>query len=500
MKILIAEKKNDLYLQTSEIFFADGVEVLSCNTAEGLVQFAKKTLPFVIIVGVEFSKDEQLLINSIRSEENLKEIPILFVCKKDAEKKKVLDLIDKGVHDILTMPLDINELLSRIKVFKKLDLTQRKNRDTLKLLDQLNAQLSKEHLNSIKIMELMPVGIIIYNEDLTLEFMNHDAELLTGYQFSYLKDKSIESVYSQLKFQEKFDDIIRLQGELYCRDTLVNRHERKISIERKCLNITGKENKIISRVDVFRDITTANELELLMEARIEERSQGVIATQNITMMALASLAESRDNETGMHLERMRTYSKMIAQDLLDHHIFPEVTVQFVNDIFSSSPLHDIGKVGTPDYVLLKPGKLTVEEWEIMKMHPVIGAKTLEDAINQGAHATFLEMAKDICLGHHEKFDGSGYPKGAVGNNIPLSARIVALADCYDALRSTRIYKKAFNHEESKQLILEKSGVFYDPFVIESFVRIEQKIIEAAEKFRDEDESENDKTDISSIRR
>lgn len=498
MKILIAEKKSELRDLLLSSFTSKGIDIVACSGNQDLVELICQASPLVIILESDYSSDNQGLINALRKTDKHKGSSFLFVCKNEAEKKQILNLDSNGNHDVITKPIDSKEIVTRLNLLIKLSNSQRKNKDSLKIFDQLNSQFSEEHLKFLKIMELMPVGVIIYDENMLLEFMNHDAELLTGYQCSYFANKKIDFVYEKLQFQRNYENIIKIQGELYCRDTLVNHQNRKINIERKCLNIFDREKKIICRVDVFRDITTALELEVLMEARIEERSQGVIATQNITMMSLASLAESRDNETGMHLERMRTYSQMIAQDLLDHQIYTEVTPQFVNDIYSSSPLHDIGKVGTPDYVLLKPGKLTDEEWEIMKMHPVIGAKTLQDAINQGAHASFLAMARDICYGHHEKYDGSGYPKGLKGDDIPLSARIVALADCYDALRSARIYKRAFSHEESKQLILEKSGIYYDKQVVDSFVRIEEKIKEVAVKFRDEEEDTS--TDISSIRR
>lgn len=499
MKIIIAEKKKELYDHLLPICSSESVEIVTCSNEQDLIMLARQSLPLVIVLESDYSINNQSLLNSLLEIENLREIPMLFVCRNDEEKKQIINLSSSGVFDIISKPVDINEFISRIKVFIKLALAQRRNHESLKMLDQLHTQLSKEHLKFVKILELMPVAILIYKDDLTLEFMNHDAELLTGYQFSLFKNKKIDYIYDKLQFQRNYENIIKIQGELYCRDTFINHQGRKINIERKCINITDKARNVICRVDVFRDITTALELEVLMEARIEERSQGVLATQNITMMSLASLAESRDNETGLHLERMRTYSKMIAQELLDHNVFAEVNAQFVKDIYSSSPLHDIGKVGTPDYVLLKPGKLTSEEWEIMKMHPVIGAKTLQDAINQGAHASFLAMARDICYGHHEKYDGSGYPKGLKGTEIPLSARIVALADCYDALRSARIYKNAYSHEESKQLIIEKSGIYYDPHVVDAFIRIEKHIIEIAEKFRDEEE-DHTKTDISGLRR
>jgi response regulator RpfG family c-di-GMP phosphodiesterase len=491
MKILVIESHSAISSKISGLCESEGMTLVNCHDEKKTIEIIESLKPIVLVVECKFLQEMQIFINAIRSHKISNDLPILFVCDGETEKEMVLQLREAGHHDLIVMPLHLKEFLARLKILCKLSTAQNLNRASSALLDQLNIQLAKGHLKFLKIMELMPVGIIIYDENMSLEFMNHEAELLTGYQASYFMDQKFDVIYSTLQLKESFEGVLKKQGDFFYRDTLVNRHKRIINIERKCLHLEGKDKKNISKVEVFRDITTALELEILLEARIEERSLGIMATQNITMMALASLAESRDNETGMHLERMRTYSQMIAQNLLENEIFPEVDQQFVIDIYSSSPLHDIGKVGTPDYVLLKPGKLSIEEWEIMKMHPAIGAKTLEDAINQGAHASFLEMARDICLGHHERVDGSGYPKGLKGEQIPLSARIVALADCYDALRSARIYKKAFTHEESKQFILEKAGLFYDQKVVAAFIRIENKIIETAEKFRDDDKPLDD---------
>jgi len=486
MNILVFDKQSKLLANITEVCGTEGYSLVSCHNQSQILESIEKVKPLVMVVEFSSLQDQSNFYSLIENNKIVKQLPILFVCTDDGEKDLILRYSDKGYYDIILKPLHLKEFLNRLKILVKYSVTQNLNQNSKQQLEYLNIQLARGHLKSLNIMELMPVGIIVYNEEMQLEFMNHEAELLTGYQASYFMGQKLEEVYSALSFKESFAEVRKKQGEFFYRDTIVNRHKRIVNIERKCLQIEDKDKKVLSKIEVFRDITTALELELLLEARIEERSTGIMATQNITMMALASLAESRDNETGMHLERMRTYSQMIAQDLLEHHVFPEVNQQFVIDIFSSSPLHDIGKVGTPDYVLLKPGKLSAEEWEIMKMHPMIGAKTLEEAINQGAHASFLEMARDICLGHHERVDGSGYPKGLVGSAIPLSARIVALADCYDALRSARIYKKAYSHDESKQFILEKTGHYYDQQVVEAFLRIENKIIETAEKFKDDE--------------
>ncbi|HZW10821.1 MAG TPA: HD domain-containing phosphohydrolase [Phycisphaerales bacterium] len=206
-------------------------------------------------------------------------------------------------------------------------------------------------------------------------------------------------------------------------------------------------------------------------------------TRDVTIFALAKLTESRDPDTGRHLDRVRSYSRLLALDLLQHGEGGyKVDREFVRLIYSTSPLHDIGKVAIPDSVLLKPGRLTDREFEIMKAHTTIGAATLNAALEKCPGARFLEMARDIALSHHERFDGSGYPQGRVGTDVPLPARIVSVADVYDALVSKRIYKSATEHEVARGIILEGSGSQFDPEVVRSFLRVEEEFIEVHRRF------------------
>ena len=188
-----------------------------------------------------------------------------------------------------------------------------------------------------------------------------------------------------------------------------------------------------------------------------------------SVLALAKLAEARDEDTGQHLERMRTYSRIIAEILHDHDTYAnEVTLEYISNIERYSPLHDIGKVGIPDGILLKPGKLNEEEYEAMKKHAIYGAEVLrkaEENLNAQGRSVF-SMAIDITVGHHEKWDGSGYPYGKRGLDIPLSARIVAIADVFDALTSRRPYKEPFSYEESISIIEEGKGKHFDPNIVE----------------------------------
>lgn len=202
-----------------------------------------------------------------------------------------------------------------------------------------------------------------------------------------------------------------------------------------------------------------------------------LETRDVAIFAMAKLAESRDSDTGAHLERVRGYCRVLAKDLAALPRFQhEVDEEFVRLIYLTSPLHDIGKVGIPDCVLLKPGRLSDREFEIMKTHALLGARTLDAALLAFPGVKFLEMAREIAATHHERWDGSGYPGGLAGAAIPLSGRIMALADVYDALTSRRVYKAAFTHEIARAMILRDAGGHFDPDIVEAFVRTEEQFI------------------------
>jgi putative two-component system response regulator len=207
-----------------------------------------------------------------------------------------------------------------------------------------------------------------------------------------------------------------------------------------------------------------------------------LETRDLAMFALAKLAESRDPDTGAHIERVQCYSRALAQQLaLTPKYQTVIDAEYLRLIFQTSPLHDIGKVGIPDAILLKPGKLDPAEFEAMKAHVLIGAGTLEAALARFPNAKFLQMARDIAATHHERFDGSGYPAKLSGENIPLSGRIVALADVYDALTSRRVYKAAMPHEEARNIIVRESGKHFDPDVVEAFLCATPQFLQIRER-------------------
>jgi response regulator RpfG family c-di-GMP phosphodiesterase len=246
----------------------------------------------------------------------------------------------------------------------------------------------------------------------------------------------------------------------------------------------------------FENLSLANQLAGMnddLEHKVQERTaqlqhktEEVSQIRDVTIMAMASLAETRDNETGNHLKRTQNYIRALAMKLRDHPKFREfLTDDNIESLYKLAPLHDIGKVGIPDAILRKQGKLTPEEFAIMKSHPLLGGNAIA-AAESGLPTPnrFLHIAREIANGHHEKWDGSGYPQGLKGGDIPISARLMAVADVYDALISKRVYKQAYTHEDAVAYILQGSGAHFDPDVVEAFQNIQEEFRQIAGHYQD----------------
>ncbi len=224
-----------------------------------------------------------------------------------------------------------------------------------------------------------------------------------------------------------------------------------------------------------------------LQQEVERRTREVQAIQDVSIVAMASLAETRDPETGNHIRRTQNYVRLLALHLREHPRFC-VTLGadgYIEMLFKSAPLHDIGKVGIPDHILLKPGRLTPEEFEIMKTHTTLGHNAIL-AGEQGlaSPGAFLQLAREIIHSHHEKWDGSGYPEGLRGEAIPLSARLMALADVYDALISWRVYKEPMSHEAAMEIIRRGRGTHFDPDIAEAFLALGEYVKAIAQRYAD----------------
>ena len=230
-----------------------------------------------------------------------------------------------------------------------------------------------------------------------------------------------------------------------------------------------------------------------LESEVARRTREVAAIQDVTILIMASMAETRDSETGNHIRRTQFYVKVLAERLCQHPRFAAtLTPNYINLLFKSAPLHDIGKVGIPDRILLKPGGLTREEFEIMKTHTTLGRDAIQAAEDRlGMRVEFLTLAKEIAYCHHEKWDGSGYSEGRAGNDIPLSARMMAVADVYDALISRRVYKEPFPHAKAVEIIAAGRGKHFDPVILDAFLALQDEFRAIAWRYAD---SEHDMTE------
>jgi putative two-component system response regulator len=252
---------------------------------------------------------------------------------------------------------------------------------------------------------------------------------------------------------------------------------------RKPLNIQSLRKRIDVHVkirNIQRSIENNNQM---LEEVVRERTEELIFTRDVTIHALIGLLEIRDIESSNHTKRTQHMVKAISECLSNKPEYKDIlTKDYIMDLYKTAPLHDIGKVGIPDNILLKPGKLNFEEFEIMKKHTIFGVEALSYNLKVDEHPAFIKTAVEIAESHHEKFDGSGYPNGLKGKNIPLGGRIMAIADVYDALTSKRVYKPAFEHSYALEMIKNESGKHLDPEIVDAFIEIQDKILEISKKY------------------
>jgi len=233
-------------------------------------------------------------------------------------------------------------------------------------------------------------------------------------------------------------------------------------------------SRIKTHLELLRTRQLLEQQNALLEQKVKQRTHEIELTQDAAIYSLSTLAEARDQETGEHILRTQLFVKALAIQLQSHPKFKDILDDKTIDmLFKSAPLHDIGKIAVPDYILKKPGALTSEEQIEMQKHTIYGGDALAIAEKRSGSSSFLHYAREIAYAHQEKWDGSGYPKGLKGEQIPISARIMAVADVYDALVNKRVYKAAFSHQEAVAYIHEQQGRHFDPDIVAAFIQIER---------------------------
>ena len=356
--------------------------------------------------------------------------------------------------------------MSREQLLSELDKLQNRNEELEKLqIDHIKTEkaLKESEEKYRTIVERANDGIVVVQDGI-LKFVNERLAKQFGGSIEEMKDTQFLDYFppeERSKIMENYRRRIsgsEFTGIYETKALLKDGTLSDIEINSGKINYMGKPSVFV----FVRDITTRKQTE-----------KAILSSKSATILGLAKLAEFRDTDTGKHLERIQEYTRLLAQELSTFNKYKGyITPEYIEDIYQSSILHDIGKVGIPDSILMKPGKLTQREFQLIKPHSKIGGDTLRiiDAKFEGQ--SFLTMGKEIAYYHHEKWNGKGYPRGLAGENIPLSARIVALADVYDALTTARCYKDSYPHDKSRDIILSESNQHFDPDIVTVFRSIE----------------------------
>jgi len=320
------------------------------------------------------------------------------------------------------------------------------------------------------------ISIILTDFDQNVLFWNRGAENIFGYTAEEMIGSKITGLYQEDGLTARTVEMLRQQilqkgGTLRAQVRQLAKDGRELIISLAISPMIDAGGTVRGILGIGQDVTEEARLheELLKSYKRMQR------IQRSSIFALARLAEFRDEETGQHLKRMQDYCRTLSCRVRLSEKYSEVmTEQFIDDLIQSSLLHDIGKVWLPDSILFKPGKFNREEYDIMKRHCAYGAQALEEAADETEQDSFLAMGRDIAYYHHERWDGTGYPSGLGGEEIPLSARVVAITDVYDALTTERRYKRAYTHEEACSLIIENKGHQFDPDLVDAFLEVEQE--------------------------
>lgn len=481
-----------------------GFEVHVAHDGKQGFDEAVRLRPNVILLDVQMPHMDGLeVLRAMRIDPDMKNIPVILLTARSSRNDVVLGL-EAGAQEYVTKPFDMAELTARVRSMMRLSHMQLQ-------FDELNARLAGEVQQKTQRLELLysyvrelsraPDEERIY--DLFVEtvqratgcrrvsVMVHDPVLdklvcrkavgidpvlaeklmvdpgagIAGQVFSTgttVVAKAVDSPGSRRRSYNSDDFLSTPLVSTY----LMNGQERL-----GVLNVTDKADGkpfLPEEIECICSIADSAAIALHNERRRSARIKSIRAL----LLTVGRLSEYRDEETGLHLERVREYAQILARQLSQRPALRHVvTPDFVTNLYDAAPLHDLGKVGIPDDILNKPGKLTDEEFQIMKTHTTIGRHTLALAMEETGPVPLLQMCIDIAYCHHERYDGRGYPRGLKGEDIPLTARIITLVDAYDAMTSQRCYKRALPHERAVELICADSGAHFDPQVVEAFLEV-----------------------------
>jgi len=483
--ILAVDDESSSLEALEDLLTMHGFRVFTAPEGRKAIDVFREQRPDLVITDIRMPHVDGLeLLREVRRIDDA--VPVIFVTGH-GDLDNAVRALRRGAYDFLLKPINAEILLNtvckgiehfRLKRFEKdyRRLLEEQVQERTKELQERTKELAKtnEFLQGI-LDSSTRVAIVLTDFDHNIIFWNTGAENIFGYSPEEMVESSILRLYPE---DARNVDTLAMLGRIMEGEAgTVQENIKQVAKDGRILAMslavspmTDSAGRARGVLSLGQDVTEQIRLhdELLRSYQLIRKIQGA------SIFALAKLAESRDGETAFHLRRMQAYCRILCAALRGRDGYGEImTESFVEDLIQCSVLHDIGKVAIPDAILFNPRKFGMDEFEIMKQHAIYGGRALEEAASEaGAGESYLTMGKDVAYYHHEHWDGSGYPFGLGGRDIPLAARIVAITDVYDALTTERRYKNAYSHDEACEIIVKEKGRKFDPDLVDVFLEVE----------------------------
>lgn len=486
-RVLIVEDEYYLGKMLEKALIHEQIEAEAVTNVENALELLDKKSYDCIVSDIYMPGKNGIDLFEFVKKQNI-ETPFIFMTG-NPDLKIAVNFLTSGGYDYIVKPFMIADFIRKVKPVIQNHRIKKQERN---LVNDLRALLSKR-LSELKIyqdvFDSMDDGEVIIDVDGYVVKVNRGFEQLSGIPAEKMVQNHIDFLNDHLLPDFDFSQILnQMKKDQTWHGELTGKQNGGIpwTVSITFSPIRNEEEQIFAYAAIFKDVTSQHEVEQALIGSLKKMN----LAQEAIIFGMARLAEHRDNDTGFHLERIRSYCRLLAAALLERGINPDaIDEEFVQMLYHTAPLHDIGKVGIPDYILLKSDTLTENEFEIMKSHTLIGYNTLNSIYNQYGDMQFLKMGIEITYCHHEHWDGSGYPRGLKGDEIPLSAQILSIVDVYDALTTERSYKKAYQHEAALESMKKERGKHFAPDIFDVFVEIIKDFDKIRESFSEQSDLE-----------
>jgi PAS domain S-box-containing protein len=476
--VLVIDDDADTLAVLKDLLVINGFSVLTATRGGEGIETFRNRCPDLVVTDIHMPQMDGLeVLATIRDIDGT--VPVVVVTGY-GDLDNAVRALRRGAHDFLLKPVNPEILLNTVQKGIEHCRLRRFERDYRHLLEEeverRTTELGRtnEFLKGI-LDSSTAVSIVLTDFDHKVLFWNTGAENIFGYTADEMVGSSIFRLFGtddlSMEAMESLRRVMEVKaGIMQGKIRHLSKDGQPLTISMVVSPMLDGSGKIRGILKLGQDVTQ----EVRLHDELLKSYQRIQRIQGASIFALAKLAESRDGETAFHLSRLQAYCRLLCNQLVKRERYKELmTQQFIEDLVQCSVLHDIGKVGIPDSILFNPKKFGIDEFEVMKRHSVYGGAALEEAAREaGDNESYLFLAKDVAYYHHERWDGNGYPFGLLGEEIPLSARIVAVADVYDALTTKRRYKRSYLHEEAREIIVQEKSKQFDPELVEAFLDVE----------------------------